>query len=263
MSEPDTMKRERSPSFPYVGLEKAVERTRMLFAKAKRHEVRLTDAAADWGLGPKSSATLQTAAALLAFGLIEDSGSGESRKVKVSDLGWRILEDQRPGAKERLLAEAALKPKLIAEYAHVWRDGRPDDAHCVSDLKFDKGFNDEAASRFLRVFDETIRFTKSDDSDSFTEQEGAEEEPPVAKDEPPKQQRESMRTPPPPAGEQKGKLMAGERELVTGLLSKEASFRVIVSGAVGVKEIDRLIRKLELDKEILADADGDEYADIA
>ncbi len=49
--------------------------------------------------------------------------------------------------------------------------------------------------------------------------------------------------------------MAGERELTTGLLSKEANFRLIVSGPVGVKEIERLIAKLELDKEILAEAD--------
>jgi len=50
--------------------------------------------------------------------------------------------------------------------------------------------------------------------------------------------------------------MAGERELTTGLLSKTASFRLIVSGDVGAKEIERLIAKLELDKEILADSDG-------
>ena len=55
--------------------------------------------------------------------------------------------------------------------------------------------------------------------------------------------------------------MAGERELTTGLLSKESNFRLIVSGPIGVKEIERLIQKLELDKEILADPDaGDEEA---
>lgn len=47
--------------------------------------------------------------------------------------------------------------------------------------------------------------------------------------------------------------MEGERELTTGLLSKDASFRLIVSGDIGVREIERLIRKLEIDKEILAD----------
>jgi hypothetical protein len=38
-------------------------------------------------------------------------------------------------------------------------------------------------------------------------------------------------------------------------LSKDASFRLIVSGNIGVKEIERLIKKLELDKEILAESD--------
>ena len=47
--------------------------------------------------------------------------------------------------------------------------------------------------------------------------------------------------------------MDGERELTTGLLSKDANFGLIVSGPVGVREIERLIKKLELDKEILAD----------
>jgi hypothetical protein len=49
--------------------------------------------------------------------------------------------------------------------------------------------------------------------------------------------------------------MEGERELTTGLLSKDASFRLIVSGHVGAKEIDRPIQKLSLDKEILAKPD--------
>ena len=49
--------------------------------------------------------------------------------------------------------------------------------------------------------------------------------------------------------------MESERELTTGLLSKDASFRLIVSGPIGVREIERLIRKLELEKEILAEQD--------
>lgn len=56
--------------------------------------------------------------------------------------------------------------------------------------------------------------------------------------------------------------MEGERELTTGLLSKDASFRLIVSGKVGEKEIDLLIRKLQLDKEILAEARANEAAKV-
>jgi hypothetical protein len=50
-----------------------------------------------------------------------------------------------------------------------------------------------------------------------------------------------------------GTLMAGERELATGMLAKDASFRLLVSGEIGVKEIERLIKKLELAKQILAE----------
>jgi hypothetical protein len=56
-------------------------------------------------------------------------------------------------------------------------------------------------------------------------------------------------------------VMENERELTTGLLSKDANFRLIVSGPVGVREIERLIRKLELDKEILADESEDTQAE--
>ncbi len=37
------------------------------------------------------------------------------------------------------------------------------------------------------------------------------------------------------------------------IMAKDASFRLIVTGNVGVKEIERLMKKRELDKEILAD----------
>jgi hypothetical protein len=50
----------------------------------------------------------------------------------------------------------------------------------------------------------------------------------------------------------------GERELTRGLLSPDASFRLIVQGKIGVKEIERLIKKLEFDKEILAADDRNE-----
>jgi hypothetical protein len=49
--------------------------------------------------------------------------------------------------------------------------------------------------------------------------------------------------------------MDSERELTIGLLSKNASFRLIVSGEVG-REIDSA--KLELDTEILAGQEDEE-----
>jgi len=42
----------------------------------------------------------------------------------------------------------------------------------------------------------------------------------------------------------KVKIMDGDRELTTGLLSKDASFRLIVSGDIGVNERDRAADKV-------------------
>ncbi|MBM3550544.1 MAG: hypothetical protein FJX45_02020 [Alphaproteobacteria bacterium] len=164
-------KRDRSPAFPYIGLGKAVERIQVLFDNAKRYEARVADIAKDWGLAPKSSSTDRNVAALLAYGLAEVSGGGDARKIKVSETGWRILDDKRPGIRESLLAEAALRPRIIAEYREHWKHGRPDDSHAISQLKFEGGFTDEAAKLFLRVFDETIRFTKGSDAANVVDKE--------------------------------------------------------------------------------------------
>lgn len=60
-----------------------------------------------------------------------------------------------------------------------------------------------------------------------------------------------------PAASKRVQVMAGERELKAGLLSKETSFRLLVNGPVGAKEIDRLISSLQLDKDILSDNDDE------
>jgi hypothetical protein len=44
-----------------------------------------------------------------------------------------------------------------------------------------------------------------------------------------------------------------ERVLQSGMLSKSASYRVIVSGHMGAAEFDKLIAKLEMDRDILTE----------
>ena len=175
--------KDRSPSFPYVGLSKAFERTQLLYNYAKRHDSRVADAAKPaWDMAPKSSSTLQTVAALLAFGLVEVSGSGNSRKIKISDLAYRALVDQRQGAKEAALAEAACKPKLLAEYIRSWGSDRPPEANCLSELTLDRGFTPDGAKAFLRVFDDTVRYASPTVSDKSPDAVGTQV---VAQDPPP------------------------------------------------------------------------------
>lgn len=141
---------------------------------AKRHDARIMDAAKPaWGLAAKSSGTLQTVAALLAYGLVEASGVGENRKVKISDLGYRAVADPRPGAKEQALALSALKPKLIAEFWEKWGVERPTDPIAIGELHIDRGFTPEGAKAFLRVYDDTMTYAAPPEADKLVDSDGA------------------------------------------------------------------------------------------
>lgn len=48
--------------------------------------------------------------------------------------------------------------------------------------------------------------------------------------------------------------MQNARVLQNGILSKNATYRIIVNGNIGPKEIERMIKKLEVDKEILLES---------
>src|SRR5947208_14852295 len=60
-------------------------------------------------------------------------------------------------AEQQVIAQAALKPKLIAHYAAEWRADRPGDAVCIAELKAVHGFTEAAAARFLQVFDTAVQ----------------------------------------------------------------------------------------------------------
>jgi hypothetical protein len=142
-----------------------VERAEALHTNHKREAARLVAVAPSWGYGAKSSGLMQTVAALKQFGLVEDSGSGDDRKIQVSDLARRVIVDQRPGAREEAIKEAARRPRLIAEYIGKWVPDRPSDAHCISELELDRGFSPDAARAFLRIFDETVAYANLEEDE--------------------------------------------------------------------------------------------------
>lgn len=164
----DRARKERSPSFPFISLGKALDRARAVAEAHKRSPARLLTVGETWGYAPQSSGLLQTAAALKGYGLMEDIGKGQDRRVQLTDLAWRILFDTRPGAREQAIREAALRPRLFAEYATHWLPERPSDNHCLSELHLDRSFTQAAADLFLRVFDETVAFANLKEGDSLS-----------------------------------------------------------------------------------------------
>ncbi|HSC19373.1 MAG TPA: hypothetical protein VLC74_10695 [Rhizomicrobium sp.] len=249
-----TAKKDRSPSFPFIPLGTAVDRLVAFEKYFGRHPAPAGKAGLAWGMKEKSSQADQTLAALRSFGFVVYSGSGSKREAAISEEGRRYLRAQQESVKEACLKQAALRPKIIRKFWATWGADRKPDPVALDELILDNGFSDNGARSFLKVYDDTVAFAKLSTADKIApednpdtdegDEEGSGENgklPPLP--DPPK----------PPAD--KVKAMAGERELTTGLLSKDANFRLLVSGKVGVKELERLIAKLELDKEILAEAE--------
>jgi hypothetical protein len=252
-------KRDRSPNFPCVSLKTAVDRLVAFEKYFTRHPASLSKAGLAWGFKENSDQALQVLSAMRYYGLIEYQGNPPARQAVISEQGRTYLRAQQDSIKQEVLRQAALRPRMIRKFWDLWGADRLPDPICKDDLVLHNGFSDRGAPLFLKIYDDTIAFAGlahpdkvppdsaeviDDSDDSATEEDELPGQP-------------SERNPPPPA--KKVTVMEGERELTIGLLSKDASFRLIVSGPIGVREIERLIKKLELDKEILAD-DGEEAA---
>lgn len=241
--------RHRSPAYPSIPLRKALERVKQFYTPQREHPAPITAALDLWDFKAKSSGGLQTISALKQFGLMGELESASQRQVQLTELALRIIRDERDPSPDReaLIKRAALSPKIYAEMWTKWGPGFSADATMRFFLVQERKFNEASIGDLIADYKDTVTFAKLTESDKSLSADG--EETPDDGIKPP-----SDPKPPPLKGT---KLMDGERELTTGLLSKTASFRLIVSGAVGEKEIERLIAKLQLDKEILADPEGD------
>jgi hypothetical protein len=149
-------RRGRSPSFPFISIRKAIERIETLAKNHGKSPARPSTIATTWGYAQSSSGLQQTISALKQYGLIEDAGRGADRKIQLTELGWRIVKDKRPGALETAIDEAIRKPNLMAAYLPLWVPDRPSDIHCISELQLDRGFTEASAKAFIKVFDENV-----------------------------------------------------------------------------------------------------------
>jgi hypothetical protein len=270
--------RQRSPAYPYIPLDAAIERAGKIYAQVREHAQPREVLAKVYGKPATSSSTIQTFATLLQYGLLENVSAAGDRRMRVSPLAREILHPHAPAdAVAAATKKAALKPPIFAELWSKFGDTKSISEsvplyYLTSDREREHGsvFTDKAAGEVLRIYRVTLDYAGLTDADRLHAEE-PEEEAPLA-DNPETENRtekdavaEQRKSPNPPSGskERSIQMATGERELQTGILSKGASYRVIVSGKIGVREIERLIAKLELDKEILADSEDNDEAQNA
>lgn len=171
---PRGKKEGRSPGYPAIDLETALDRAKQIKDAEQRHFAPLHAVMKHWGYASTSGPVQTTWSALIKFGLLEVKGTGLERQGRITDLAWQILIDNREESPERLKAiqEAALNPiihqKLWARYKD---EGLPSDEtfriHLLRDYKFTEG----AIKDFIGQFKRTIAFAKLEKSDNLLGQE--------------------------------------------------------------------------------------------
>lgn len=163
-SEAEKRKRGRSPSYPGIGLEEALERARVVWDTEKKHAASIDTLQGHWGYASRSGQGSIIVAALKKFGLIEDEGMGNARRARLSELAQRIILDEREDSSERdaLIRDAALRPPIHRElWEEFQREGSvPSDANFAHKLRFERNFTDRAIREFIPQFRETLAFAK-------------------------------------------------------------------------------------------------------
>lgn len=157
--------KERSPSFPFIPLPTALNRLEQFEAYFGRHPAKADLAGLAWQMKGGSSKSQQTLAALKYFGFVEYKGAGKDRVAILTELARTYLRAQQDSIKRDVVRKAALRPTLIRRFFHEWGADRPPDPVCLDQLVLHNGFNEGAASLFLKVYDQTIAFAGLSDSD--------------------------------------------------------------------------------------------------
>ncbi len=158
-TKPTKIPRHRSPNYPVIGLQKAIEQTRILYDRNKRHLVPIAVAHQHLGYKPMSSSGKQCVAALKAYGMIEIEGKDDKQQIRVSERARRILLNDPE--RDQLLRAASLSPTLHAE---LWKrygdEGLPADDVLCHYLIFERNFNEAVVDTFIKRFKATLSFAK-------------------------------------------------------------------------------------------------------
>ena len=141
----------RSPAYPTLTVQKALAQARALYQNEGTYLAPLPSALKAWGYGPKSSGGRQTLATMKYYGLIDVTGDGEARKIKISEVARRIILDEREDETEKreLIRRVALTPTAHKLLHGAYPSGIISDASAEYFLKVEWGFNEDAAKELL------------------------------------------------------------------------------------------------------------------
>lgn len=161
--------------FPFVNLEKAIERARQIYEADQRGgDVSVGVAFTAWDYSDKSSGGFQTISGLKMYGLLVDSGANEARKIKLSKAGLDYFRDEREDARSSALRAFAFSPLLFKSLWQGWGPTPPPDAIARSHLKVDRGIGEQNARAILSIYKDNLAFANIKGNGNVTERQTVE-----------------------------------------------------------------------------------------
>ena len=254
----DQITKLRSPRYPVIGLREAIDKVGDIYKSDYRNKIPKDLIASHMGYTSLNGKSLGVVSALSKYGLLEgnrESMGGTSRAVD-------ILE--RPqGDPDRIQAvrEAALGPEVFREIDQQF-PSKASDLAIRSFLITKRQYLPDSAAKLIRSYRETqeVVGVECEGYDSTLE---VEEKPPMLHViEPTQPPLHAPSTTPQGLVNATGplaELSSGEREWIRGPLSRGTSYRLIVSGDLGPREIGKLITLLKAQQAVLSD---DEDVDL-
>lgn len=254
----------RSPNYPGCSLQKAVEYARKIYDENHLHKAPREVVAKAMGYGSLNGGSLTAISALKKYGLVDEDDGG----VRVTqDALTVIAESASSPDRARTLVRLAVKPELFAELQASF-PGRVPSEEILRSWLLRKGFLQSTVDLPIRAYRETMDLVEAQKAIYTSDTDEAADVGSIAS-------RQNGNHVELEAVESSARLSAavvgsaptsapsmlstaqGEREWLRGALSKQAGYRLIVSGDLGAREIGKLIKLLEAQKAVLDDDDDE------
>lgn len=237
--------RVRSPNYPVISLNEAVQKVRIVYQSENRHAATREVVAKCLGYSSLNGASASLVSALVKYGLMQHEGD----RLKIS-LDGLDLALHRKGDREyaEALQRAAFRPALFQELHEQYGTSLPSDHNLRASLQ-KRGFNPKVVDTVIRLYRDTLEFVESE-TEGFGSPPGAE----AIEDEAQVQQtrsttdRDTGRSLSGTAAPGSGTPLAPNEQLTSFRLSEDSTARIIFSGPVTQNDIDLLVELLKLNK---------------
>lgn len=151
------MERSRSPNYPAVPLDQAIDLVGRLHSKSRTNVIDRESAAKDLGYSGLTGRSLKMLGALAQYDLVKSTGKGSLRVTPVAvDILHGITEADRKAA----LRHAGAAPKLFKSILDRFTDGIPSE-NVIRSYLIQQGYADGAIGPAIKSFVETIRFLEN------------------------------------------------------------------------------------------------------